>query len=61
MKKVEKIGDVVKLKQFHQGHLDKRGGDFELYLITKINRINVMAVNLATGMTFNLKKDHIVN
>ena len=35
MKKVEKIGDVVKLKQFHQGHLDKRGGDFELYLITK--------------------------
>jgi len=59
MRELLKVGDMVCLKNEYQGHIDKRGGKFSLYLIQKINRINVRAVNLATGGTFILKKDNI--
>jgi len=54
-----KKGDIIRLRQQHQGPRDRKGGMFQLYMVAKVNRVNVIAHNLGTCCPCELRLDTI--
>lgn len=60
MKQLTK-GQIVKLKKENQTPRCKKGGKFELYKVIKVNKVNVIALNLGTITNTELRKEHLIN
>ena len=49
------VNQIVRLKEEFKTPRCKRGGDFDSYKVKKVNRVNVIALNLGTFTNVTLR------
>ena len=54
------IGNIIAVHTAHHGPLDRKGGDYALYQVAKVNRVNIIAHNLGTCCPVTLRRDQVV-
>jgi len=54
------VGNIIAVHTAHHGPLDRKGGDYALYEVAKINRVNIVAHNLGTFCPVTLRKNQVV-
>jgi len=54
------VGNIIAVQTAHHGPLDRRGGNYALYQVAKINRVTIVAHNLGTSCPVTLRKNQVV-
>jgi|TARA_R110002033_G_scaffold87419_1_gene137381 hypothetical protein len=54
-----KVNQLVKLQKEHQTPRCAKGGEFEVYRVVKIHRMNCRAINLGTLISHSLRIENL--
>ena len=55
-----KVNQLVKLKPEHRTPRCEKGGEWEVYRVVKIHRMNCVAVNLGTRIDNKLRIENLI-